>query len=366
MAPQDRKQQGRTSRRNKIAKAHERLLKQLASSVEARSTRHRVGFILSLFPQTRDSDVALCIQYWKLFYPEIVDDEERVELVDLYQLERATSIVRARQKIQNEFRLFPASPTVQHRRKELAGKQREAQLEDKPEDPLIQVICDESGKSDRYAIVGSVWVNDEKRYFEVVKKLMSWKIDKRIAHEFHFTRLRKQDVGAALEFMQQALSEADAICFKAVLVESAGIRGTREELFLRLHAELCVRGLEHEQSHRRIELPRTVHVVKDSDYGSDKLYISELERRLKADLPSSFDNRARVGSVVAEESRCHVLIQVADLFTGSLNRVLNQRTDGKVRNHKDEFADQLLTSLGLDPDDATALVDQDLVMVRTL
>lgn len=281
-------------------------------------------------------------------------------------MERVTTIVRARQKIQNEFRLFVASPEVQQKRLELATKHREGQSEDKPTDPVIQVICDESGKNERYAMVGSVWVNDPKRYFHVVMKLMAWKYDNRIEREFHFTKMRRQEMPVALEFMRQALAEADAICFKAVVVDSTGIALSQEEIFTRLHAELCIRGLQHERDHGRAELPRVLDVVKDSDFGTDKFYLSELERRLKAELPTSFENRARVARVEAADSKFNLLIQVADLFTGSLNRVLNHRNESTARNHKDEFADTLLTNLGLDPEDATAVVDQDLVMIGSL
>ncbi len=281
-------------------------------------------------------------------------------------MERATTIVRARQKIQNEFRLFVPSPEVLQRRLELASKHREGESEDKPTDPVIQVICDESGKNERYAMVGSVWVNDPKRYFQVVTKLMAWKSDNRIDREFHFTKMRRQELPGVLEFILQALSEADALCFKAVLVESAGSALFQEEIFMRLHAELCIRGLQHERDHGRAELPRVLDVVKDSDFGTDKFYLSELERRLKRELPESFESRARVGRVEATDSKFNVLIQAADLFTGSLSRVLNHRNENTARNHKDEFADTLLTNLGLDPEDATAVVDQDLVMIRSL
>ncbi len=361
------RKQSRSRRRKaaRIAKAQQRLLEHLASDTEHRTIHSRVGFLLAFYPHTRDSDIELCIYYWKLYYPEIIEDD-RIYLSDLHRVEMVTSIVRTRQKIQNEFKLFAASEEVQERRQELAGRHRETQLEEKPADPVITVVCDETGKNGRYAMIGSVWCNDPKRYHEVIGNLMAWKRGQGIKKEFHFAKLKKQEAPQAFAFFKQALSEADAICIKAVLVEQAGIGGTKEQLFTRLHNQLCVKGLEHERDHGRTILPRILSLIKDADDGTDRVYLNELEQRLKADLPPYFSGMIRVAKVVAQDSSYHPLIQLADLFAGSLNRVLNHRPDSESRNYKDELADQILVSLGIDPSNATAELDQDFVMICRL
>ncbi len=64
----------RKHKKTSIAKTRKRFLEELACAAEPQSIRNRVGFILSNYPHTRDSDVELCIHYWKLFHPDVVDD----------------------------------------------------------------------------------------------------------------------------------------------------------------------------------------------------------------------------------------------------------------------------------------------------
>lgn len=317
-----------------------------------------------MFPHTRDSDPELVKQYWRMFHHEVVGDGDNFPLDMLPDLEPYTSIVRARQKIQNEFKLFPASEPVRQRRLELAGRHRTAAVEDKPSAPLIHITCDESGKNERYAIVGSVWINEANRYFEIVEKLRAWKRNNDAPKEFHFTKLSKKDVPLALAFIQETIAEADAVSVKAVLLDRTCHPGAQDELFYQLHHELCAVGIQHERDHGRAILPRVLSVLKDKDGCSDKLYLSRLERRLKEALPADFTNLVQVIKVGAIESTVHPLVQVADLLTGSLNRILNHRPEAKKRNHKDDFADGLLRILDLDPEDASAAVDQDFVMIH--
>lgn len=364
-----RARKGRRTRHRKAAgirKARKRLLQKIADDAEHKTMHSRVGLILALYPHTRDSDVELCNYYWKIFHPDIVDTEDRISLSDLHRVERPTSIVRTRQKIQNEFRLFVASEEVQRMRQELAGKKREAQLQEKPAEPVITAVCDESGKNERYAIIGSVWANDPKRYYEIVADLVRWKGIQQAQREFHFSELRKGDVASALEFINEGIRQADALCFKAVLVDQTTVQTGRAELFNRLHNQLCIRGIEHERDHGRTVLPRTLTVIKDAEDGQDKLYLTELKQRLSADLVRVFRDEIHLASLEVADSALHPLVQMADLLSGSLNRVLNYRTEGGARNHKDEFADEMLRRLGLDPQNAAEESDQDFVMVCRL
>ena len=58
-----------------------------------------------------------------------------------------------------------------------------------------------------------------------------------------------------------------------------------------------------------------------------------------------FNDELEVDQLEALDSKGLVLIQLADLFTGSVNRVLNGTGDGT--NHKDEFAKYFLNAFGM-------------------
>jgi CRISPR/Cas system-associated exonuclease Cas4 (RecB family) len=90
----------------RIERERQELLRDVAAAT-TNDLRAKVGYVLTHFPVTRDSDVALAHLIWETFYPELIDDG-RVRLEDMYRLPRQTTITRTRAKIQNDYGLFPA------------------------------------------------------------------------------------------------------------------------------------------------------------------------------------------------------------------------------------------------------------------
>jgi hypothetical protein len=119
-----------------------------------------------------------------------------------------------------------------------------------------------------------------------------------------------------------------------------------EERLYRLYYELAVSGLEHEIGVGRVVLPRWLHLVKDADAGPDALLLPELERRLKTACQDYFKDSVRVDSVITGRSDQSPLLQLADLFAGSVARRFN--TDGETANAKDAFAAFFETIAGFD------------------
>jgi hypothetical protein len=109
-----------------------------------------------------------------------------VRLDDMYQLPRQTSITRSRQKIQNEYGLFPASAEVAGARRALRDDTKAEMVADKPGPAVLSVYADESGKSQRYLVVGSLWVLDIAKAPRLVLDLRQWQKEKGIEGEFKF------------------------------------------------------------------------------------------------------------------------------------------------------------------------------------
>ncbi len=119
------------------------LLARVGSS-ELLTMGHRVAWLMNHYPDTRNSDIALQIKYWKTFERDMVSGS-LVSLDDLYKLPRLNSLVRVRAKIQNEYRLFLADPAVRERRGTLEENEREKAVVT-PDYPVYAVFLDESGK----------------------------------------------------------------------------------------------------------------------------------------------------------------------------------------------------------------------------
>ena len=89
----------------------------------------RVAYILSRFPECRDSDILLQLKYWEEF--EGYKLGAMISPEELIKFERLTSIARALAKIQNEYRLYQASPEVKKYRNRRQETFKEVVLQDR-------------------------------------------------------------------------------------------------------------------------------------------------------------------------------------------------------------------------------------------
>ena len=171
------------------------------------------------------------------------------------------------------------------------------------------------------------------------------KIKRQFAHEFHFSEVKKDEVHIYKELIDIFVSQGGTISFKFISVERAGIKNTQvalDDLFFLL----LTKGIDHEVSTGRAPLPRILDVWKDlEEIGADKLLMANLEAKLKQAAASTYDGKLIVQRCIALDSKSNIFLQVADLVASSANRVLN-RVEG-ISNHKDELADYVVTSLGV-------------------
>lgn len=150
----------------------------------------------------------------------------------------------------------------------------------------------------------------------------------------------------AKAFFVAALSMSDAFSFKAVAVKKQGIRRSEHEIIQDLYCQLVLNGLRHEFSTGRVIPPAIVQVWKDLDDDVDRLHLAELRQELATKIRQHFGADATLHGLDAVDSKSNLLIQLADLYTGSVNRVLNPAGEG--RNHKDELADFILRAVGME------------------
>lgn len=316
------------------------------SGYKTNTLRQRVAWILNTFPRARDSDMDLQFKYWELFESDRINGQS-VSFENLRHLTRLTSLVRERARIQNQYKLFLASPTVRERRGTLSEEEKEKAINEKPSYPVFAVYMDESGKTSSHLLVGSVWFlavgGDNITLFN---NILALKKRSRFAGEFHFKDMKEDDFPVYKELIDMFLAHGNAVSFKLISLPRAGIKDTQAVL-LDMVYHLLTKGIDHENSTGRAPLPRSLQLWKDAEEaGTDGLMLIKLEDKLRQASKILYGDQLALDHLSAVDSEDNVFLQVADLLASSANRILN-RTGGKS-TCKDKFADYLFKQLGFD------------------
>ena len=317
------------------------------SSATVNTLRDKVAWVLNQNPEARDSDITLMLRYWETFESNVYNGQH-INPNDLYRLTRLTSISRERARIQNVYKLFQASSEVRQHRGTLSEDEKEKAVEDKPIGyPSVTVYMDESGKNAAQLIVGSVWFLEiGKPLFDILRRIMDFKKEMNFTKEFHFAKMSRDDLPIYKRMLEIFLHEAPTYSFKVISVPARGIQNKQEAL-RQLFYHLIIKGIENENETGRAVLPRSLQVWKDAEEeGADRLLIADLDDKLKQASPTLFNNKLYLNFVRCADSEHNLFLQIADLFSASANRILNE--SGVAKNHKTDFAEFFLDSVGID------------------
>jgi len=317
----------------------------LASVAAAKldTLQEKVAWILNHYPKARDSDITLQIHFWEEFEPELGGGAV-VQKEDLYTLTRLTSLSRARATLQNTYKLFQASPEVRAARGTLAEAEKIKAAEQQIDVPVFDVYADESGKTAKHLIVGSVWCLHPPELLKFRKDIAEWREQRGFKDELHFRDINSSNLAHYMSFADLMAERNTVFSFKAISVERSGLKsldGALQELFF----HLLVRGIEHEVQTGRGPLPRSLQLWKDlEEAGRDKLLMAALREKIQSVGTTRFAGGLTAEEFTATDSKGKTLIQIADLYTSSINRVLNG--EGKD-SPKDQFARYFLGKVGM-------------------
>jgi hypothetical protein len=140
------------------------------------------------------------------------------------------------------------------------------------------------------------------------------------------------------------MSAAPSMSFKALKLPRKGISDTPAALDT-LFYHYIVKGVEHEHMTNRCSLPRRIRFCKDSEQpGSDILRIRRIQDQVSQYGKVHHNGKLAIGEFECKPSDQFGVLQIADLFVGSIGRVVNP---GTQQNHKDEFAKYLLDRVRL-------------------
>lgn len=332
------------TKQEEIEKERDDLL-HAVSSGRLDTLQERVALLLNHDSETRDSDIALQIKYWETFEPELLSGEF-VPKSNLFRLTRLGSITRARAKVQNTYKLFQASPEVQKQRGTLSDEESAKAKQQKATPGRFAVYVDESGKNSKFLLVGSMWFLHLPQFLPFLAEFNKFRSEVGFKdREFHFKEVTPNNLAAYMKLAEWLAAKSAVISFKAVSVERAGISSVPKALET-LFYHLIVRGVEHEHESRRAPLPRGIEIWKDlEEAGSDKLFLADLDDKLRGASEARFGGELEVGEIEAVDSKENPLLQIADLYVGSLNRIIN--VEGSKDHPKHKLANHFLGLLGL-------------------
>lgn len=310
----------------------------------------RVAWILNHYPEARDSDVKCQLLYWRTFQPELYNGGD-IALTAYPELQRLNSITRSRAKVQNILGLFIASPEVRRFRGKLSEEEKQQALEVRPTHPVYCIYGDESGKTSNFLLVGSVWVLKSYETFKITSALNARKKEIGFSGELHFKDITKGNLEKYQKILAVIVENSSKLSFKALAVERRGLANV-DDTIGKLFYHMLINGVREENATGRAILPRSLQFRKDAEEVSkDELLMMEIKLQLENASSSIFKGRLYVDVIEVEDSKRSPLMQLADLFTGSISRVLNREGDGT--GPKDVFAKEFLNAFGMQASDKT-------------
>lgn len=330
---------------DKIEKEKNELLNRLVAN-NIIYLKDRVAFILNNSIEARNSDIDLAWIYWQTYQSDRFNGDY-VTRDEMINLTRLSSISRERARIQNQYKLFQADPEVKKFRFVREGNFKQAAIEDRPEgEGFFHVYIDETGKTQDYLSIGSLWIIKHSGYNDILKsaEIAKWKKDVGMASEFHFNKIHKATAQFYKTFFEMFLSKFPEVGFKLIVVSNKGI-SNQSSAIVDMTFHLLHKGVIHENETGRAKLPRRLQVsIDEEEKGSDKLKIENIKERISAQNVDGL----RLGLFETINSSVNDFIQIVDLFTASVNRKLHNPEGKSV---KDEVADHILSLVGLNIDD---------------
>lgn len=297
--------------------------------------REKVAYILNNFTSARNSDIELAWLYWSSFEQDIFNGATVTKL-ELLKLTKISSLTRIRAKIQNEYKLFQANDKVKRYRGVLEEEKKQEAIEDKPSYPLYTIFIDETGKTQQYISVGSLWDTDPRTTLFARQKIAVWLELQNIDYEFHFADLKNQKLEQYKAFFLKFLILHPSIGFKAIIISKSGLTNINS-VITDLTFHLINDGIKHENETGRAPLPRLLQVRLDrEEEGSDQLKLANIKER----IISQHIEGLLIDSMEVVDSKDNIYLQVVDLFISAINRKLHYSISKD--NPKDELADYIL------------------------
>ncbi|MFP2897186.1 DUF3800 domain-containing protein [Corallococcus sp. 4LFB] len=333
----------------KRAAARSSLLKALADSNFA-TIEQRVCLILRDFPETRDSDTALLIRYWRKFQSDILLEWRPFQMEALFDLEKMESISRARRHVQNDLELFQATPRTLSLRGEAQIELHQYLATRHEGAPELRFYLDETGNDpqSRFTGIGGICILDWRQFEMQHEALKYWRDKQGWPETLHFNKVTT-DIGPYLKLLAELKKRRAGILFTGY---AAPARRNKQEMYIALIGQLVTDALKRAESLGCLNSPRTMTIIKEREDGFDALYLKALEASLHELLARDFPGRVYLEAVTPMPKGREVLLECADIIASGMYR----REVSGGRHSKDVLAEAVMNTAGFeDSNDPGAL-----------
>ena len=323
----------------------------------------KITYILWKYGYTRNSDIALSIEFYKQFHSEYVQEDDSIKLEDLYNIPKMYDIQRTRADIQNTQGLFPAAEEVQQMRLKRAKEFREHYREQKRKTfrglPDYYMYMDESGKNADYYVLAGILLNGKKDVesqrlrFNQLKKSLNNK-HKLSIKELKFTEINRKNLDFYKDYLDEMFREGVPFAFLSIIVENKGLKRKTEqkktkyllEIFLKELTSVIVRstcGSPYADEKAKLNIT----LDKDSD-GYDAIAREKIRQELDLELKQYYKYLIALDDFTDVDSKDEIYVQIADLYASSLNNIFsNIKAESDTAKCKKEFAQLFLKHVGI-------------------
>jgi hypothetical protein len=303
----------------------------------------RVASVLRRFPETRDSDTALCIRYWKTFQADVIERWNPLELEVLFELDRIETLGRVRRMIQNDLRLFRGVEDTRRAREAMQSEFHEYIAAHRDSAPEIQFYLDETGNEGhkRYTGVAGICIINKRQFEKHQLALEQWRAQQGWPEPIHFADTGAEKMERAVSLLAQLQRRREGVLFVGYSLMSQG--RTHEDLFSLL-IQIVVDSLRHLDECKCLTESRRVRVIKEADSGFDGLFLDKMTKRLGEAVALEFPGKLAVLPVETKPKGRTVLLECADLIAGGMQR----RAIGKGSNPKDRLAEAIVNVTGFE------------------
>lgn len=144
-------------------------------------------------------------------------------------------------------------------------------------------------------MVASVWVLTGRAVFTAGRAIEAWKsVSPWSGREIHFSKFGKQDMDALAEYLSVIERNREFLSFRLIAVERAKTRRPVEEVVMKLHEHMMIRGCEHEVGTGRVGLPREFQLTVDEENSLDSFHLNDMRDRVNEAYQRSFGGQAHL------------------------------------------------------------------------
>lgn len=339
---------------------HEKMLAHQDTSKISRLTK--VAYILWQYPNTRDSDRTHALQYYKIFHPELVANDQ-ITFENIYNLPKMYDLQRDRATIQNTQELFPPKLATSKKRKERASDYqtyyRNSNLKTFLNDENYYIYLDESGKNNKYFVLAGIMVNsvEHKRAIETSLSAIREKLNQKYniqINEWKFSNINKNNKNYYFELLDEVKALNYNLAFVSILVENSGLSSnskknkTKELLKFIIKDCLDILMLYTCRSSYGNVVSK-LNVVLDNDgAGIDILQQAQIKSEIQTSVCTESQYFTILNDLTWEDSTTNNFIQLADLYASSLNNIYSEMPiEGENSQAKKDFANKVLESIGI-------------------